>query len=390
MKLQGFTISDWIYPDSPLTATEQRTSLRTVRNNYACFQVLSDLTVADNAPCSWQADAPDWMQVSVEQMCPVYVAMNSDPKLFTTPNYDLCKDYVVRKAPYTVYERIRPLEDGCLEGGRAAFFVRLDVPADAPVGVVPVTLTFCVNGQQAEVGVELTVHKTAALPTAQTPFHMSNTIYQRHMLQFHKSEPNTQEYFDWYRKYMKLQVEMRCTLYGLNTAIPIRDEEGKVTGFDFSENERMGRLALESGIEGALRLDSPAKVYRIMLPLMRNMDHEECWCLFLNRTNALIAKERMTTGGQDFTLFDKRVIIRRALERKASSVILVHNHPSGNPFPSVEDINQTKDLHRALSSCGLQLLDHVIVAGSSYYSFSDEQVVKGRSGKAMRHVAEKI
>lgn len=150
------------------------------------------------------------------------------------------------------------------------------------------------------------------------------------------------------------------------------------------------RLALESGMEFALRLDSPAKVYRIMLPLMRDLDHEECWVLFLNRSNGLIAKEKMTTGGQDFTLFDKRVIIRRALERKSSALILVHNHPSGNPFPSVEDINQTKDLHRALSSCGLQLLDHVIVAGASYYSFSDEQVVHGRRGKALKHVSEKF
>jgi DNA repair protein RadC len=149
------------------------------------------------------------------------------------------------------------------------------------------------------------------------------------------------------------------------------------------------RLALESGLQGTLRLDSPAKVYRIMLPVMRDLDHEECWVLFLNRANSLIAKERMTTGGQDFTLFDKRIVMRRALERKASSVILVHNHPSGNPFPSVEDINQTKDLHRALSSCGLQLLDHVIVAGRSYYSFSDEQVVNARGGNVIRHVAEK-
>jgi DNA repair protein RadC len=150
------------------------------------------------------------------------------------------------------------------------------------------------------------------------------------------------------------------------------------------------RLASESGMELAVRLDSPAKVYRIMLPLMRDLDHEECWALFLNRSNSLIAKEKMTFGGQDFTLFDKRVIIRRAIERKASSLILVHNHPSGNPYPSIEDINQTKDLHRALSSCGLQLLDHVIVAGASYYSFSDEQVVQGRSKKTLKHVAEKF
>ena len=149
------------------------------------------------------------------------------------------------------------------------------------------------------------------------------------------------------------------------------------------------RLAMEQGMECAIRLDAPAKVYRIMLPIMRNLDHEECWVLFLNKTSGLIGKERMTTGGQDFTLFDKRVIIRRALERKSSALILVHNHPSGNPFPSVEDINQTKDLHHALSSCGLQLLDHVVVAGGSYYSFADERVVSGRSGKVMRRVAEK-
>ena len=150
------------------------------------------------------------------------------------------------------------------------------------------------------------------------------------------------------------------------------------------------RLALEAGMELAVRLDSPAKVYRIMLPLMRDLDHEECWALFLNRGNSLIAKEKMTFGGQDFTLFDRRVIIRRALERKATSLILVHNHPSGNPYPSVEDINQTKELHRAMSSCGLQLLDHVIVAGASYYSFSDEQVVQGRSRKTLKHVSEKF
>lgn len=150
------------------------------------------------------------------------------------------------------------------------------------------------------------------------------------------------------------------------------------------------RLALEIGMDDAPRLDSPAKVYRIMLPLMRDLDHEECWVLFLNRTNGLIAKERMTSGGQDFTLLDRRVIIRRAIERKATSLILVHNHPSGNAMPSAEDINQTRELGRALSSCGLQLLDHVIVAGGKYYSFSDEQVVEAGSDVRIKSVAEKF
>lgn len=149
------------------------------------------------------------------------------------------------------------------------------------------------------------------------------------------------------------------------------------------------RLALEVGMENVPRMDSPAKVYRVMLPLLRNLDHEECWVLFLNKSNGLISKERMTSGGQDFTVMDKRVVVRRAIEKKAASIILVHNHPSGNAMPSVEDINQTRDLGRALSACGLQLLDHVIVAGASYYSFSDEQVVESPRSKTVRLVAEK-
>jgi DNA repair protein RadC len=149
------------------------------------------------------------------------------------------------------------------------------------------------------------------------------------------------------------------------------------------------RLALEVGMENVPRMDSPAKVYRVMLPLLRDLDHEECWVLFLNKSNGLISKERMTSGGQDFTVMDKRVVVRRTIEKKAASIILVHNHPSGNAMPSVEDINQTRDLGRALSACGLQLLDHVIVAGASYYSFSDEQVVESPRSKTVRLVAEK-
>ena len=83
----------------------------------------------------------------------------------------------------------------------------------------------------------------------------------------------------------------------------------------------------------------------------------------------------VSKGGLDSTSMDKRVILRRALDRKASGIILVHNHPSGNALPSVDDINQTREIGAALKTCDLQLLDHVIVSGRSYYSFSDEQLV---------------
>ena len=134
------------------------------------------------------------------------------------------------------------------------------------------------------------------------------------------------------------------------------------------------RAAAEDGVEKLPQMDSPRRVYMTMVPLLRDIRHEECWVLFLNHANRLIGKEMVSKGGMESTTVDKRVILRRALDRKASGVILVHNHPSGSPCPSVEDIRQTKDLGKALASCDLRLVDHVIIAGRSFYSFSDERV----------------
>lgn len=134
------------------------------------------------------------------------------------------------------------------------------------------------------------------------------------------------------------------------------------------------RLAAEDGVENMPHMDSPRRVYMAMLSVMRDIAHEECWALFLNHANRLIGKEMISKGGMESTAIDRRIILRRALERKASGVILVHNHPSGNPYPSVEDIRQTRELGKALMSCDLRLVDHVILAGRSFYSFSDERV----------------
>ena len=134
------------------------------------------------------------------------------------------------------------------------------------------------------------------------------------------------------------------------------------------------RVAAEDGVEKMPQMDSPRKVYMVMIPLLRDIRHEECWVLFLNHANRLVGKEMISRGGMESTAIDKRIILRRALDRKASGVILVHNHPSGTPYPSVEDVRQTRELGKALASCDLRLVDHVIVSARSFYSFSDELV----------------
>ena len=135
------------------------------------------------------------------------------------------------------------------------------------------------------------------------------------------------------------------------------------------------RAAAEQVIRNKRPVTAPSDVFRMMLPSLRGLDHEECWVLFLNRANYVIGKERMSVGGMESTIMDTKSILRRAIERKANGVILVHNHPSGNALPGQADIAQTRTLKSALSSCEIQLIDHVIVAEDSWYSFADEQLV---------------
>lgn len=137
------------------------------------------------------------------------------------------------------------------------------------------------------------------------------------------------------------------------------------------------RYAGESIIDSRTAISSPKTVFRMMLPLLRGLDHEECWILFLNRANFLISKEKVSSGGLDSTTLDCRTIVRKALERKSCGVILVHNHPSGSAMPGKADIDSTKQLDRALKTCEISLIDHIVIAEDSYYSFADEEMIQG-------------
>ncbi len=136
------------------------------------------------------------------------------------------------------------------------------------------------------------------------------------------------------------------------------------------------RCASETITDIRTAITSPKTVFRIMLPLLRGLDHEECWILFLNRSNFLISKEKLSSGGLDSTTLDCRHILKKALEKQASGIIVVHNHPSGSALPGTADIQSTKMLDRALKACDLSLLDHVVIAESNYYSFADEELVQ--------------
>lgn len=104
------------------------------------------------------------------------------------------------------------------------------------------------------------------------------------------------------------------------------------------------------------------------------LDHEELWCLFLNRDNRLISIEMVTKGSLDSTIIDARTILRRSLLNNASKVLVAHNHPSGNPMPSHQDIEQTRKIRTACDVLDIPLVDHIVLAEDNYFSFADETI----------------
>ena len=96
---------------------------------------------------------------------------------------------------------------------------------------------------------------------------------------------------------------------------------------------------------------------------------EQVRLLLLDRKNKLIADEIQHRGTVDQTALYPREVVKRALDRGASAIILVHNHPSGDPTPSQADIATTREVHEATSRLGITLHDHVIIGRSDYFSF---------------------
>lgn len=121
-------------------------------------------------------------------------------------------------------------------------------------------------------------------------------------------------------------------------------------------------------------ISNSGDVRDVMLPVMKALDHEECWVILLDRGNRHIGKIRISSGVGDSTAINAADIVRKALEKGAAGIILVHNHPSGNPMPSKEDVRQTEFLKEAAAACSIDMLDHIIMGDVSYYSFADGKV----------------
>ncbi|MGA8853402.1 MAG: DNA repair protein RadC [Christiangramia sp.] len=160
----------------------------------------------------------------------------------------------------------------------------------------------------------------------------------------------------------KLSVNQLCKFKGIGPAKAVTIAAALELG---------RRRRLEEALEQK-KITSSNSVYEIMQPIIGELQHEEFWILYLNNSNKVIEQFQISKGGITGTLVDVRITLKKALELGAVSLILAHNHPSGNLKASEADRQLTHKLKTAAESLDIKVLDHIIVTEKSYLSFADE------------------
>ena len=163
----------------------------------------------------------------------------------------------------------------------------------------------------------------------------------------------------------KWGLENFCTFKGMGPAKSLTVMAALELGRRRKLQERKERTRITSSVD----------IYELFHPLMADLPTEEFWVLLLNRSNRVIDKVRISSGGIDQTTADVRTILREALLARATQMVLIHNHPSGNIQPSQEDKRITERIKGAGRLMNISVIDHVIVTDGAYYSFNDEGIL---------------
>jgi len=122
-------------------------------------------------------------------------------------------------------------------------------------------------------------------------------------------------------------------------------------------------------------INSPIKAVELLSSEMRFLKQEVLKSVLLDVKNRVIAVPEISRGGLSSSIVHPREVFREAIRRSSAAVILVHNHPSGDPTPSADDLNITKKLVKSGEIIGIKVVDHIIIAGDKYTSFKEENLI---------------
>lgn len=115
--------------------------------------------------------------------------------------------------------------------------------------------------------------------------------------------------------------------------------------------------------------------FNALFPFLNGLNHEEFWCVFLSRSNKIIAVENISKGGIHASIVDLKVIFKKALLHECSGIIIAHNHPSGSNKVSTDDRTTTEKIKQGAKQLDIQLLDHLVFYENDYLSFADKGIL---------------
>ncbi|NQX69548.1 DNA repair protein RadC [Paenibacillus alba] len=134
----------------------------------------------------------------------------------------------------------------------------------------------------------------------------------------------------------------------------------------------LGRRLAKSSYAERVTIRSPKDIANLMSEDLRYLQKEHFVCLFLNTKNHLLAQETLSMGSLNASIVHPREVFRAAIKRSSASIVCVHNHPSGDPTPSPEDIQLTHRLVEAGTIIGIEVLDHVIIGDQRFISLKEQ------------------
>ncbi|PGL73329.1 DNA repair protein RadC [Bacillus sp. AFS055030] len=171
--------------------------------------------------------------------------------------------------------------------------------------------------------------------------------------------------FDGLRLLMNASVEEISNIKGIGEAKAVQLFAA------FELGKRINRLQYDKRFS----IKSPDDCAKFMMDEMRFLEQEHFVCLYLNTKNQVIARETIFKGSLNASIVHPREVFKEAFRRSASSIICLHNHPSGDPTPSREDIEVTKRLVECGKIIGIELLDHIIIGEHKYVSLKEKGYV---------------
>ncbi|QTH46467.1 DNA repair protein RadC [Cohnella sp. LGH] len=146
---------------------------------------------------------------------------------------------------------------------------------------------------------------------------------------------------------------------------------GPAKALQLQASIELGRRIARSKLPETVKITCPQDVADLLMEEMRHYREEQFVCLFLNTKNHVIGRQTLSIGSLNASIVHPREVFKAAIRRSSASILCAHNHPSGDPTPSAEDLQLTKRLAEAGQLLGIELLDHLVIGDSSFISLKE-------------------